>query len=399
MSAGCPYLCPEPDPRPEPGPISQYRRCFVRGRAEHVGMAYQAQICMRAGYSRCARLPAGWQEAGMWRTVALSERPLVVRASARSSSAQTLAAPESPLAVRASARSSGAQPRTTDLNHPHRRPASLSMIETLVLGLGASILVGILFVGYAIMYRIQLGPGLVAPNAVAGGVEVAISVVHATLVPTFTLTLLPTATATPGLTATPEMVSTPGVTAMPGVTTTAVMTVPQGLVAPMPKPAPQTSASLARIPATSPPTRLVIPKIDLDIPVMPVGVKVVTDRGESKPIWGDVANAGAFHQTSAYPGNVGNTVINGHRDIQGSVFLHLDRLTVGDEITVYVGDVAYPYRVTVTLVVPETFASDEQRAENQRLIGYMPEERLTLITCTPLGLATHRLLVIAKPPD
>jgi sortase (surface protein transpeptidase) len=28
----------------------------------------------------------------------------------------------------------------------------------------------------------------------------------------------------------------------------------------------------------------------------------------------------------------------------------------------------------------------------------MPDERLTLITCTPVGLATHRLLVIARPP-
>jgi len=72
---------------------------------------------------------------------------------------------------------------------------------------------------------------------------------------------------------------------------------------------------------------------------------------------------------------------------------------VGDQIVVYVGDVAYPYSVTETLVVPEAFASATQRAENLRLIGYMPEERLTLVTCTPVGLATHRLLVIARPPD
>ena len=91
-------------------------------------------------------------------------------------------------------------------------------------------------------------------------------------------------------------------------------------------------------------------------------------------------------------------MINGHRDIQGAVFRHLDRVRVGDEITLYVGTTAYPYRVTETVVVPETFASAEQRAANLRLISYMPEERLTLVTCTPVGLATHRLLVIAKPP-
>ena len=72
-------------------------------------------------------------------------------------------------------------------------------------------------------------------------------------------------------------------------------------------------------------------------------------------------------------------------------------MDVGDEIIVYAGDVGYPYYVTETLVVPEAFASARQRDENARLISYMPEERLTLITCTPIGLATHRLLVIAKP--
>ena len=114
---------------------------------------------------------------------------------------------------------------------------------------------------------------------------------------------------------------------------------------------------------------------------------------------GEVPNAAAFHQTTAYPGNPGNTVINGHRDIFSAVFRHLDKVALGDEIFLYVGDVAYPYTVTETLIVPETFASANQRAENLRLIGYMPEERLTLITCTPVGLATHRLLIIAKPTE
>jgi sortase A len=111
-----------------------------------------------------------------------------------------------------------------------------------------------------------------------------------------------------------------------------------------------------------------------------------------------VPRAGGFHETSAYPGNPGNTVINGHRDMQGAVFRHLDKLEIGDEIIVYVGDVAYPYLVSETMVLPETFATAKQRAENLKYIGYMPEERLTLVTCTPVGLGTHRLLVIAKPP-
>jgi sortase A len=150
--------------------------------------------------------------------------------------------------------------------------------------------------------------------------------------------------------------------------------------------------------ADSPPTRLVIAKIGLDIPVLPVGIKTVQENGKSRALWADVPYAGGFHETSALPGHQGNTVINGHRDIQGSVFRHLDQVEVGDEILLYVADVAYPYRVTETLVVPEVLASAKQRAENLRLIGTMPHERLTLVTCTPVGLATHRLLVVAKPP-
>jgi sortase A len=250
-----------------------------------------------------------------------------------------------------------------------RRPVTLT--ELIVLGISASIVLAFLFVGYAVAYRLQLSGGVGAPASVA---QVPPS--RATLVPTFTPTPLPTPTAQP----------TPG----------------GGEAAPLPVPTPEpppTSTPDPRPPATSPPTRLVIPKIDLDIPVLPVGVKTVRAGGQERVIWDDVPDAGAFHSTSAYPGQPGNTVINGHRDIQGSVFRHLNKLDVGDEIVLYVGDVAYPYRVTETLIVPETFASAQQRAENMKLISYMPEERLTLVTCTPVGLATHRLLVIARPPE
>jgi sortase A len=130
-----------------------------------------------------------------------------------------------------------------------------------------------------------------------------------------------------------------------------------------------------------------------------VGIKTVRDVGGTRVVWADAPNAAAFHQTSAYPGNSGNTVLNGHRDVLGSVFRNLNKLELGDEIVVYAGDVEYLYYVAETLVVPDAFASARQREENLRLIGYMPEERLTLITCTPIGLATHRLLIIAKPPS
>jgi sortase A len=260
--------------------------------------------------------------------------------------------------------------RHTDLRslRAAKRPSprrSVSLIELVVLGLGVSIALAAAFIGYALVHRLRVGPGMGVAPAVAGGPE---------LVPSLVPTITPTASPTPA--------SSAGTVDPP---------------TPIPEPTLPMSEPITRLPATSPPTRLVIPKIDLDIPVLPVGTKTIQEGGRPKTVWADVPNAGGFHQTSAYPGNPGNTVINGHRDILGAVFRRLDRLAVGDEIILYVGQVAYPYLVAETLVVPETFASAQQRTENLRLIGYVPEERLTLVTCTPIGLATHRLLVIAKP--
>ncbi len=64
-------------------------------------------------------------------------------------------------------------------------------------------------------------------------------------------------------------------------------------------------------------------------------------NGRSEVVWDTLPKVGSFHETSAYPGQGGNTVINGHRDIRGSVFRRLDQLQAGDEVIVYGGDIAY----------------------------------------------------------
>jgi sortase A len=115
-------------------------------------------------------------------------------------------------------------------------------------------------------------------------------------------------------------------------------------------------------------------------------------------MWDTLPDTAAFHETSAYPGQPGNTVINGHRDIGASVFRSLGEVEIGDAIYVYAGDAqAYAYYVTEILVVPHTHASPEQHAANRQLLKYYPEVRLTLVTCEPIGKATHRLVIIAKP--
>jgi sortase A len=339
-----------------------------------VASAHQAAVCLTSAYRRCPRLSA---------TATRSEPP-----AHKETEATRLAAILAPRRANtdhpAEARPAltptpAARPRYTDLRTAGdkgdgRRRVTLT--EAMVLILGASIVLAALFVGYAVFYRARVGPGMAAPAIAQEPAATALPT--GTMVPTFTPTPLPQPTAEP--TAEPQDVA---------------QVVPTSI----PEPTLPAEATASRPPSTSPPTRLVLPSIDLDVAVRPVGVRTVGKGSNARTVWGDLPDAAAFHNTSAYPGNVGNTVINGHRDIYAAVFRHLDQVKVGDEVVLYVGETAYPYQVTEVLIVPETFATAAQRAENQQLIGYIPEERLTLVTCTPVGLATHRLLVIARPPE
>jgi LPXTG-site transpeptidase (sortase) family protein len=331
----CPYLGLVDNRKEARAEPSRDHRCYASFEPQHVGIAYQSGVCLKPGFQDCPRFSESRQETGAWGGLV----PL---------------------------------PASSPSHSPARQPVTL--VELVALGLALCIVFAFLFVGYALYYRL---------SRVGAGIPVA----AVTPAPT---TALPLSSATP----LPE-------TASPAQPATSVAEVapPEGTmptpeaIAPTSTPTPE-----ARPPSNAPPSRLVIPKIDLDIPVVTVGVKTIKVGGKLQTMWADAPNAGGFHQTSAYPGHEGNTVINGHRDIQGSVFRRLNKVEVGDEIILYVGEIAYPYRVTETVIVPETFASARQRAENLKYIGYIPEERLTLVTCTPIGLATHRLLVIAKPP-
>jgi LPXTG-site transpeptidase (sortase) family protein len=162
------------------------------------------------------------------------------------------------------------------------------------------------------------------------------------------------------------------------------------------------SVTLASEPSTVPatlPVRLIIPKIELDSTIIPVGVKQVIVDGKSYPIWETADNEVGWHNLSAPLGQVGNTVLAGHSDVQTKVFQNLNGVDIGDEITVFAGDhnqQSYRYRVSQKLLVQEKGVPVETRLKNAQLIAPTSDERLTLVTCAKPG-ATHRLIVIALP--
>ncbi len=127
------------------------------------------------------------------------------------------------------------------------------------------------------------------------------------------------------------------------------------------------------------PNRLRIPVMFLDSEVH----EVTVNMGEWQVSPMDVGH----HEGTGNPGEVGNVVLAGHRDINSALFRELDRLQPGDEVFVSNQLGEYRYLVEESLVVSPDYV---------QVMDPTDDKRVTLITCTPIGLATQRLVVIAK---
>lgn len=166
-------------------------------------------------------------------------------------------------------------------------------------------------------------------------------------------------------------------------------TQPTPIVTPGPFPAP----------ASSPPTNILAPAIDLDAPVTEVGTYFVRE-GKYLVRYHEVAEyAAGWHDDSALPGAVGNTVLAGHNNTGGEVFRYVSELEPGDMVYLESDGRQYPYQVAKKMILPETFVSTEQQYQNARWIAPTDDRRLTLITCWPYVGNTHRVVVVALPFD
>ena len=152
-------------------------------------------------------------------------------------------------------------------------------------------------------------------------------------------------------------------------------------------------ASIAEIPS-----RVMIPSIDLDSAVIPVGVKPLIINGQTYGTWEVAKNEVGWHNLSATLGQVGNTVLAGHSNARARIFQNLRYISLGDEIIVQSGSAgeAHRYIVTEKFLVQEVGVSLDTRIKNAQLIAPTQDERLTLVTCARPG-ATHRLIVVARP--
>lgn len=153
-------------------------------------------------------------------------------------------------------------------------------------------------------------------------------------------------------------------------------------------------------PAPTPavPTRIVIPTIGVDAPVVVSSWHTTVVDGQVLVTW-DVPQmyAAGWHETSAPLGVPGNTVLNGHNTGHGEVFRDLYRLQPGAPVVVYAGDRPFSYVVSETLILREAGQPLSVRQQNARYIMSTEDERLTLVTCHPYGSTRDRLIVIAVP--
>lgn len=271
----------------------------------------------------------------------------------------------------------------------------------LILG-GILILAGL---GWGVWVRVNQPPAPVISDA--GAVVLAET---APPEPTATPTrLTPTATPTPTATQTPtktpamegptpdllpEWTITPP---LPEPTPTNQTPTPVPLT-PTPTPTPSPSPT-SLPPAEDPPTRIVAPSIDLDAKVKPMGWEMVDRNGTLASEWVVPQKAAGWHMNSALPGHEENVVLSGHHNIEGKVFRYVVDLSIGDEITLYVGDTPYMYEVNEKYILKEYGMPLEVRRKNAQWIMPSGDERLTLVTCWPYEWPgnSHRVIVVAKP--
>jgi sortase (surface protein transpeptidase) len=121
------------------------------------------------------------------------------------------------------------------------------------------------------------------------------------------------------------------------------------------------------------PNRIIIPSIDVDAVVVPVGLLANGDM--ETPDWG----IAGWYSLGPAPGEPGPAVLLAHMDsIHGrDVFYHLKEVEPGDEVFVYGSDGGDPAVFLVDSV--ETILKDE--LPRDRIWLYSKESLIRLITC------------------
>ena len=127
---------------------------------------------------------------------------------------------------------------------------------------------------------------------------------------------------------------------------------------------------------------LTINKIKVELPIY---------HGTSEKVLSHAV--GHVEGTSLPVGGIGtHSVLSAHRGLPSSkLFTDLDKLEIGDTFTITVLNQIFTYEVDKIVTVKPNDTSNLKIEEN--------EDYITLLTCTPYGINTHRLLVRGRRID
>lgn len=132
-----------------------------------------------------------------------------------------------------------------------------------------------------------------------------------------------------------------------------------------------------------------IPSINVDSRIVELGT---TFDEKGVLVWETPKNAVGHHLGTANPGEKGNMVLSGHISSpvkqEGNVFSRLPDVKLGALVEVDTSEGTYTYQVVSRQVVEPTEIS---------VMDPTPTPVLTLITCYPNFVYSHRLVLTAEP--
>ncbi|MEI7510791.1 MAG: sortase [Candidatus Peregrinibacteria bacterium] len=147
-----------------------------------------------------------------------------------------------------------------------------------------------------------------------------------------------------------------------------------------------------------PDTRIIIPKIAKNIPIIDVpesSLKAENWNQLEKDIQEGLHDGVAHYPGTAEPGEEGNVFITGHSSYYPwdtgrykDVFASLHQLDVGDHYFIYYKGKKYEYAITERKIVKPNDTSVLKQPEGKKIA--------TLMTCTPVGTALNRLILVAE---
>lgn len=151
---------------------------------------------------------------------------------------------------------------------------------------------------------------------------------------------------------------------------------------------------------TPPGTRVIIPRLAKNVPVVSVSEDNLLRR-DWDALENDLQKAlrdGVVHYPGTpWPGQSGNVVLTGHSSYYPwdpgrfkDVFAILHNVQEGDEIIVFHNQQKFVYRVAEL---------KEVKPDQVEVLGDTGDNRLTMLTCTPIGTNLRRLIVTAYPVE